>query len=708
MKISLEELKSHGLYDKLPEKLKNLRSGEYYCFYYIPDSEKSSISIVRDFIAVTLNTSLYRDVFNVVKQAKTDNILLGYFTGKFETRDGLFYLMLNSFFDREMVSDFYAYASDKDTNNELRISNCASIDIHSRDSFCDALAYFTHPDKLNTILSIYDIVDDFVKVNHKTTLYGGIIKRVVQMVTHDSGVMAEENGELRFMTIGEKAILSEEQKEKLRTAKSLLRSLVGANDIYIQTGWYYNINDGLWRTNISDSESSLDETLVVKINDRVSLYKPPFCPVSQEQIALNLKKTQYLLGLGYNGNLNGVLKHNNLFSHYPQLEAMSLFFAYNDAETFYFSDSEGYMNIQGNKGKNNILSVILHETQHAVQAIEGFATGGNTNFANFVIALGGKSVRMIFASISNFQKFITERINDETLFNSLKSAIQDIKAVSQNSQMLKSTILNELMTSYDVFRTTSNSVGFYLIYLISDTKVFNEGAVIDFLEQHYGDGIYEMFELIKDAIDSANNASQKLLSEGFTKDDVQIINFNTYQNLLGEMEARGTQHQMRIPINLSNYFFLNEWEKSPTKSVSVIGGNYIFRDTKTIVGACEKALDGKYILHFKRDMSSIPFIHELGHIVHDILVERGFADVIKNEYEREIVSDDYQEWFVNVFLGYVYHNYSDSLIGRDLSMDMGVKNNKVVFELLSDILSPKPKDLEKVVAFVSQLEDLTK
>jgi hypothetical protein len=107
-------------------------------------------------------------------------------------------------------------------------------------------------------------------------------------------------------------------------------------------------------------------------------------------------------------------------------------------------------------------------------------------------------------------------------------------------------------------------------------------------------------------------------------------------------------------------------------------------------------------------MSCIPFIHELGHIVHDIFVERGFGEVLSNEYEREIVSDDYEEWFVNVFLGYIYENYSDSLIGNDLAMDFGIKKNKIVFELLSDMFSPKPKDFDEVKAYLIELDDLTK
>lgn len=710
MKITLDELKSYSLYDNLPEKLKRLKSGEYYCFYYTVDYDNSKIVIVKDFLAVNLNTSLYRDVFKLIKQENTNEIFLGYFTNKFETRDGLFYLMINSLFTKESISDLYAYASDKDSKNDLKILNSASIDIYSRDSFSDSLAYFMHPDKINTVLSIYDIVDDFLKNNSNTTLYGGIIKRVVQMVTHDSGVMSDENGYLRYMIIGEKAVLTDSQKEKLKTAKSLLRSLINTNDIYIQTGWYYNVNDGLWRTNTSDKDSDILENFIVRVNDSLSVYKPTYNPVNQEQLLTNLNKPQYLLNLGYNGKLSDILKHDNLYYHYPQLAQLPLFFAYSNANIFYHSElSDGYsfINIQGDKKTNHILSILLHETQHAVQSIEGFAKGGNSHFADFVIALGGKSVRTIFASISAFQKFISSRVNNEYLFNSMKDAISEINAVSNTSKSLKSNLI-EYMSSYDVFRANTSSVGFYLIYLISDTKVFNEGAIIDFLEEHYGDEIYEVFELIKDGIDSSNRASEKLLSEGFTKEDVRIINFNTYQNLLGEMEARGTQHQMRIPVNLSNYFFLNEWEKSPTKSVAVIGGNYVFNDTSKIVGACEKSIDGKYILHFKKNISSIPFIHELGHIVHDILVERGFGDVIKNEYEIEVVYDDYQEWFVNVFLGYLSEYYNDSLIGKDLSMDFNIKKNKIVFELLSDIFSPKPKEYENIKSFINKLEDLSK
>lgn len=707
MRITIEELSAYGVSENLPPAFKSLKAGEYYCFYYVMDYDNSKIRIIKDFIAIQLNTSLYRDIFSVIQAAGTADLFLGYFTNTIETRDGLFYLFLNTYAPSQNVQDFYAAASQSDTANELRVSNSASIDIRSRESFAEALAFFCHPDKINTILSVYDIVNDYSQFKHKTSLYGGVIKRVVQLVTHDCGVVSEENGSLRFMVIGENANLSQEQKERLNTAKSLLRSLVNPKDIYIQTGWSFDVNDGYWRTNISDVGSSINNQLVVKINDNLSIYKPNFCPVTQEQIVTNINNPVLLLNQGYNGRLSDILEHDTLYRYYPELASLPLVFAYNKSNTFYYSHSSErfqFINITGDEKNHNILSILLHETQHAIQRIENFATGGNSDFANFVIALGGKQVRSIFASIFNFQKFVSTQVNTEELYLEFRSAIEQISANSPSSRQYKSIILNDLMPTYSSFLQNTNSAAFYLIYLITDTKVFNEGAIISFLETYYGDEVYDMFEKIKDSIDGANRASEKLLSEGFTREDVRIINFNTYQNLLGEMEARGTQHQMRIPLNLTNYFFLSEYEKSPTKSIAVIGGQYIERDVSKIFGACEKGSDGRYILHFKKNISAEPFLHELGHIVHDILKEIGFGQILKNEYDKEILSDDYDEFFVNVFLGYLADNYKDTYIGQDLIMNFSIKKNEVIYQILDDIFNPIPQDLEIIQKVLKELE----
>jgi hypothetical protein len=70
------------------------------------------------------------------------------------------------------------------------------------------------------------------------------------------------------------------------------------------------------------------------------------------------------MSLGYNGKLDEVLNHKKLFFHYPQLATLPLFFAYNEASTFYFSDSgegNGFINIQGNKENHYNFELLVEE-----------------------------------------------------------------------------------------------------------------------------------------------------------------------------------------------------------------------------------------------------------------------------------------------------------------------------------------------------------
>ena len=105
-------------------------------------------------------------------------------------------------------------------------------------------------------------------------------------------------------------------------------------------------------------------------------------------------------------------------------------------------------------------------------------------------------------------------------------------------------------------------------------------------------------------------------------------------------------------------------------------------------------------------MSSEPFLHELGHIVHDILVDEGFGDSIKEEYNSSLTSDTYEEYFVNVFLGYLFENYNNSFIKEDLLLNTSKKSNKSIFTMLSNIFNPLPSDTYIVKSFIEELLNL--
>lgn len=718
MRVTLDDLKIYSLYDSLPAEFKGLKRGEYFVFYYTPDYENSKLIIHKYNVVLNLNNSIYRGMSEIAKKAGTGDIQVGYLPYQpFETRDGIFYLFLKTFCPTENVSAFYSYAAQSDSAVNFSLSTGSSVDVVDRASFINAVSSFANPNRLNVISNVYDVVDNYVKHHYNRSLYGGLIKKVVQLVSHEGGIMSEENGTLRFMVIGEKALLDNEQREKLNLAKSLIRSLVNPKDVYIQTGWYYNINDGKWRCNVSDYNSFISNNFIIDYPERKSkVYKPAYLTVSDTDFFSLFVNPDMVLTKNYNGKLSDVLNHEVLFKYYPQLANLPLLYRelYNKGDyMFYFAPAGkelGYMNIQGNVSEFNLLSVILHETQHAIQNIEDFATGGNDFLAKFVVSIGGKEVRKIFSSINVFQKFINTSFIDEGSYVALKSAIEKTSVSSPDAISLKKQILTQLET-YNTFDINKSKLGFYIIFLIGFNKVYNEGELLYFLEERYGFEIYDLIEMIKDANENMQNVSQKLSSEGYRAEDINRIMFNAYEDLLGEVEARGTQEQMRIPINLSNYFFVHEWEKNPTRQIAVIGGNYITSDTSKIKAAVEKYKEG-YVLHFKKSKDAVPFIHELGHIVHDILIDRGYDENFKNEYNNSTTSDDYDEYFVNCFLGYLMENMNDEQLSIELAMDSHIKTNEYISSVLDTVFNPNKEDISgktlEIRNYLNAFEDLVK
>ena len=89
------------------------------------------------------------------------------------------------------------------------------------------------------------------------------------------------------------------------------------------------------------------------------------------------------------------------------------------------------------------------------------------------------------------------------------------------------------------------------------------------------------------------------------------------------------------------------------------------------------------MLHFKKDNSSIPFLHELGHIVHDCLVDLGNDKALRDEFDNDLHYNDYNEWFVDKFIAYLKANFEDYYLQNDLAYFL--KNqNKAVSKMLND------------------------
>jgi hypothetical protein len=327
------------------------------------------------------------------------------------------------------------------------------------------------------------------------------------------------------------------------------------------------------------------------------------------------------------------------------------------------------------------LSILLHEIQHAIQHKESFATGGNEFLASFVVALGGKEVRKIFSSINKIEKYLEEYFNTDEYRLEIKSIVENEMVNNDQAEQIRGQLLT-FLDSYENYSQSLNQVNFYIILFIAENGDYATSGLTSFLVNKVGYVIYEIFENITKAYKEAINYKNKLASEGYKKEDISRILFSSYENLYGETESRATQSSRYLGSDYKNYFYLNGWENGVLKNLVVIDGIDEIVDSEKIKAAVERKGD-EYVLHFEKNRSSEPFLHELGHIVYDCLVKLGYKDLISKELDASTESK-IQEKFVNTFLAYIRDILDDKNIKADLMMDFSIQANEEIYKVLDE------------------------
>ena len=149
----------------------------------------------------------------------------------------------------------------------------------------------------------------------------------------------------------------------LQKAQSMIEDGVDSETVRKETSWFKGY-DNKWRFEIDDSKVTITQS------DRKYL-----------------QETSSTL-LGY------LIKHNELFKSYPQLRDIMVYSkdingdgdAYYDPKFKSITISSHSLNSLSNNG---LKSILIHEIQHAIQDIEGFTSGTNTDdFAKYLNTAG--------------------------------------------------------------------------------------------------------------------------------------------------------------------------------------------------------------------------------------------------------------------------------------------------------------------------------
>ena len=209
---------------------------------------------------------------------------------------------------------------------------------------------------------------------------------------------AGEVGENRYSYIGENANLTDAQRAALETARQLETQGEDAERIRQQTGWHRGV-DGRWRTELDDSGAMFYEdgdaafreenpdydrymTLVSKMLDNtLSDAERVELSALDETWGNQPARLSERVQRG-EATLADVLRHPELFNAYPQLRDVGVRFGDLPAA------HAGRYSPQNNEITLNNLrpepyeQTVLHETQHRIQDIEGFAQGSNLHRGN--------------------------------------------------------------------------------------------------------------------------------------------------------------------------------------------------------------------------------------------------------------------------------------------------------------------------------------
>jgi hypothetical protein len=138
-------------------------------------------------------------------------------------------------------------------------------------------------------------------------------------------------------------------------------------------------------------------------------------------------------------------------------------------------------------------------------------------------------------------------------------------------------------------------------------------------------------------------------------------------------------------------------------NIVVIDGKEELLNSKEIVAAVETKND-EYVLHFEKNRSCEPFLHELGHIVFDCLIKLGHKEKISNIYKDADTYQDINELFVDNFLGYIKENIEDNNISTDLKFNFKIKNNVEIAKILDEFF--RDSEINERTKFVKYMLEI--
>lgn len=704
MKLYLNDLLQYDWLKKIlvdsKSQLLEVGQGKILVFYYNYVEETSNINILKEEIRYVINEDIYRSL------SKSGASHVGFLQEPFETNNYLLYVYLKKMLLLADATDEYfvlskklknLFISWKDADIELAKSKSVGyikgiFEVNSKFSCLDALdeIFYLTKKPIGGFRVIFDMFDEYFKRDKNISFYGNVLSSFVRLVKNpNGGIINQENGTIRYLIIGEKAAGKD---EKLALAKEQLRQGLDTNTIYLNTGWYLNKYDNKWRKRIDDSEFSFKQDNIIHSDNGVFSilddkgYQNEFgfnlrydiTEFSQSKMSLS-----QLIKNNYTNKVNDLVEHGEIFKYYPSLKDVFILYL-NDitlsGNKFYYSKNTPQHIALLSKSVHSpkIPYIALHEIQHFIQNYEGFSNGGNTYLANIISSSGGENTRIFLNSINSLIKKVNE-VNKEI---DLSVLIYDLNVLLIGELDMSFIGVIGVLLDYakdrDILVNASDTFSFMLLQSYSLTKN-NKGSIKRFISKHYGDKYIMVFDENLKKAEEILQKNQSLIAKGWKPNDIHMLNFQTYEAILGEVESRFVQNTANIEKELSGYFAYYSSESILPENITVLAEIPPLDAPKVIKAAIEYA-NGHYIIHLPDEYSnSINILHELGHIVFDILVEKYNILNEESKYEQQVKDanyDSFEEYVCDSFVDFIHRMNIEEGLTEDLNDERKITNFK--------------------------------
>jgi hypothetical protein len=298
----------------------------------------------------------------------------------------------------------------------------------------------------------------------------------------------------------------------------------------------------------------------------------------------------------------------------------------------------------------------------------------------------------------SFEKYavLVDKIND-----SAKTHIVDVPSEQ------------EYYKTYDEISQALLSIYSQGIQMQRETK--KKTAIVDLIGSFLKEKITDIALKVDKMCESASVQSHRMMAQGLTDIQVKKVFFETYEALAGEIEARDTQHTSKMEESLKGYLLPMTSEAVDPEKVTVIIDDFISDEEPAqakIKAGVEKLEDGKYVIHLLETMSSEPVLHELGHIVGDIIGMDLVVERISKAFSQETIDEfgGVGEIFCEQFLSYI----AEQNISEDLNYDLSFRTIedkklfdeelKAIFYIKSD--QDQDKKLMEMLSFMTKLNEV--